>query len=70
MMYIMKKINYLSLIAFIGCIIGMIRYLFLYINNKQTINLVAFIIITVVFVALVSLYVIVGLIKKKQNSNK
>ncbi len=70
MMYIMKKINYLNLIAFIGCIIGMIRYLFLYINNKQTIDLVAFIIITVVFVALVSSYVIVGLIKKKQNSNK
>lgn len=70
MVYIMKKINYLSLIAFIGCIIGMIRYLFLYINNKQTIDLVAFIIITVVFVALVSSYVIVGLIKKKQKSNK
>ena len=68
MMYIMKKINYLSLIAFIGCIIGMIRYLFLYINNKQTINLVAFIIITVVFIVLVSSYVIVEIIKKKRKS--
>ena len=41
----MKKIDYISIIAFLGCIIGMVRYLILYINNKQTIDLVAFIII-------------------------
>lgn len=64
----MKKIDYISIIAFLGCIIGMVRYLILYINNKQTIDLVAFIIITVVFVALVSSYVIVGIIKKKRKS--
>ena len=46
----------------------MVRYLILYINNKQTIDLVAFIIITVVFVALVSSYVIVKIIKSKRKS--
>lgn len=64
----MKKIDYVSIIAFLGCIIGMVRYLILYINNKQTIDLVAFIIITVVFIVLVSSYVIVGIIKKKRKS--
>lgn len=64
----MKKIDYISIIAFLGCIIGMVRYLILYINNKQTIDLVAFIIITVVFIVLVSSYVIVGIIKKKRKS--
>lgn len=62
----MKKIDYISIIAFLGCIIGMVRYLILYINNKQTIDLVAFIIIIVVFIVLVSSYVIVGIIKKKK----
>ena len=64
----MKKIDYISIIAFLGCIIGMVRYLILYINNKQTIDLVAFIIITVVFIVLVLSYVIVGIIKKKRKS--
>ena len=45
----------------------MVRYLILYINNKQTIDLVAFVIITIVFVALVSSYVIVKIIKKKRD---
>lgn len=66
----MKKIDYISIIAFLGCIIGMVRYLILYINNKQTIGLVAFIIITVVFIVLVSSYVIVGIIKSKRKINK
>ena len=64
----MKKIDYISIIALSGCIIGMVRYLILYINNKQTLDLVAFIIITVVFIFLVSSYVIVGIIKKKRKS--
>ena len=64
----MKKIDYISIIAFLGCIIGMVRYLILYINNKQTLDLVAFIIITVVFIVLVSSYVILGIIKKKRKS--
>ena len=64
----MKKIDYISIIAFLGCIFGMVRYLILYINNKQTLDLVAFIIITVVFIFLVSSYVIVGIIKKKRKS--
>ena len=64
----MKKIDYISIIAFLGCIIGMVRYLILYINNKQTIDLVAFIIITVVFIFLVSSYVIVKIIKSKRKS--
>jgi hypothetical protein len=63
----MKKIDYTTLIAFLLCISGMIRYFVLYINNKQTIDLVAFIIITIVFIALVSSYLIVEIIKKKQN---
>lgn len=62
----MKKIDYISIIAFLGCIIGIIRFLILYINNNQTIDLVAFIIIAVVFVALVLSYVVVGIIKKKR----
>ena len=62
------KIDYISIIAFLGCIIGMVRYLILYINNKQTLDLVAFIIITIVFVALVSSYVIVKIIKSKRKS--
>lgn len=64
----MNKIGYISIIAFLGCIIGMVRYLILYINNKQMLDLVAFIIITIVFVALVSSYVIAGIIKKKRKS--
>lgn len=64
----MNKIDYISIIAFLGCIIGMVRYLILYINNKQMLDLVAFIIITIVFVALVSSYVIAGIIKKKRKS--
>lgn len=64
----MKKIYYISIIAFLGCIIGMVRYLILYINNKQTLDLVAFIIISIVFVALVSSYVIVEIIKKKRKN--
>jgi len=46
---------------------GMIKYLVLYINNNQTIDLVAFIIITVVFITLVSSYVIVKIIRNKRN---
>lgn len=64
----MKKIDYISIIAFLGCITGMVRYLILYINNKQMLDLVAFIIITIVFVALVSSYVIVKIIKSKRKS--
>lgn len=64
----MKKIDYISIIAFLGCIFGMVRYLILYINNKQTLDLVAFIIISIVFVALVSSYVIVKIIKSKRKS--
>ena len=64
----MKKIDYISVITFLGCIIGMVRYLILYINNKQTLDLVAFIIISIVFVALVSSYVIVEIIKKKRKN--
>lgn len=64
----MKKIDYISVITFLGCIIGMVRYLILYINNKQTLDLVAFIIITIVFFALVSSYVIVKIIKSKRKS--
>ena len=64
----MKKIDYISIIAFLGCISGMVRYLILYINNKQTLDLVAFIIITIVFFALVSSYVIVKIIKSKRKS--
>ena len=64
----MKKIDYISIIAFLGSIIGMVRYLILYINNKQTLDLVAFIIISIVFVALVSSYVIVKIIKSKRKS--
>lgn len=63
----MKRIDYISIIAFLGCMFGMIRYLVLYINNKQTIDLVAFIIITVVFIVLVSSYIIVKIIKKKRD---
>lgn len=64
----MKKIDYISIIAFLGCIIGMVRYLILYMNNKQAIDLVAFIIISIVFVALVSSNVIVKIIKSKRKS--
>lgn len=64
----MKKIDYISIIAFLGCAIGMVRYLILYINNKQTLDLVAFIIITVVFIVLVSSYVIDKIIKSKRKS--
>ncbi len=63
-----KKIDYISIIAFLGCAIGMVRYLILYINNKQTLDLVAFIVISIVFVALVSSYVIVKIIKSKRKS--
>lgn len=63
----MKKLDYISLIAFLGCIFGMIRYFVLYVNNKQTIDLVTFIIITIVFIALVSSYVIVKIIKKRDS---
>lgn len=66
----MKKIDYISIIAFLGCIIGMVRFLILYINNKQMLDLVAFITITVVFIVLVSSYVIVGIIKSKRKINK
>lgn len=62
----MKKIDYISIIAFLGCLFGMLRYLILYINNKQTIDLVAFVIITLVFIALVSSYVIIKIIKNKR----
>lgn len=64
----MKKIDYISIIAFLGWAIGMVRYLILYINNKQTLDLVAFIIITVVFIVLVSSYVIDKIIKSKRKS--
>ena len=40
----------------------------LHINNKQTLDFVSFIIITIVFVALVSSYVIVKIIKSKRKS--
>ena len=63
----MKKIDYISIIALLGCMFGMIKYLVLYINNNQTIDLVAFIIITVVFITLVSSYVIVKIIRNKRN---
>ena len=45
-----KKIDYISIIAFLGCAIGMVRYLILYINNKQTLDLIAFIIISIVLI--------------------
>ncbi len=63
----MKKIDYISSIAFLGSFIGIIKYFILYIKDKQTIDLVAFIISTIVFIALVSSYVIVKIIKKKRD---
>lgn len=60
-----KKINYFIIFALILSLGGSIKYLISYINNKQTIDLVAYLIISTTFAALIISLIIVKIIKNK-----
>ena len=60
-----KKIDYFIIFALILSLGGSIKYLISYINNKQTIDLVACLIISTTFVALIISLIIVKIIKNK-----
>lgn len=62
-----KKIDYFIIFALILSLGGSIKYLISYINNKQTIDLVAYLIISTTFAALIISLIIVEIIKKKKN---
>lgn len=60
-----KKVDYFIIFALILSLGGSIKYLISYINNKQTIDLVACLIISTTFVALIISLIIVKIIKNK-----
>lgn len=60
-----KKVDYFIIFALILSLGGSIKYLISYINNKQTIDLVACLIISITFVALIISLIIVKIIKNK-----
>lgn len=60
-----KKVDYFIIFALILSLGGSIKYLISYINNKQTIDLVACLIISTTFVALILSLIIVKIIKNK-----
>lgn len=60
-----KKVDYFIIFALILSLGGSIKYLLSYINNKQTIDLVACLIISTTFVALIISLIIVKIIKNK-----
>lgn len=62
-----KKIDYVTLITFVGCFVGSVKYLLLYINGKQTIDLVVFIIFVTVFLAFPISLLLVKIIKSRKN---
>lgn len=60
-----KKVDYFIIFVLILSLGGSIKYLISYINNKQTIDLVACLIISTTFVALIISLIIVKIIKNK-----
>lgn len=60
-----KKVDYFIIFVLILSLGGSIKYLISYINNKQTIDLVACLIISTTFVALIISLIIVEIIKNK-----
>ena len=60
-----KKVDYFIIFALILSLGGSIKYLISYINNKQTIDLVACLIISTTFAALIISLIIVKIIKNK-----
>ena len=60
-----KKVDYFIIFALILSLGGSIKYLISYINNKQTIDLVAYLIISTTFAALIISLIIVKIIKNK-----
>lgn len=60
-----KKVDYFIIFAIILSLGGSIKYLISYINNKQTIDLVAYLIISTTFAALIISLIIVEIIKNK-----
>ena len=60
-----KKVDYFIIFVLILSLGGSIKYLISYINNKQTMDLVACLIISTTFVALIISLIIVKIIKNK-----